>query len=87
MVPLLGVSNKLMSCVRPGVFDTLASCLRLASALMSDDLPTFERPTKATSTGDSGNVDMFDAEVTKAICSGEVTCLVYASIFRLFLMA
>jgi hypothetical protein len=39
----------------------------LASALMSDDLPTFERPTKATSTGDSGNVDMLDAEVTKAI--------------------
>jgi hypothetical protein len=33
---------------------------------MSDDLPTFERPTKATSTGDSGNVDILDAEVTKA---------------------
>ena len=53
-VALVGVSNKLMSCVRPGVFETLASCLRCASALISADLPTFDRPTKATSTGDGG---------------------------------
>ena len=45
----------LISWVRPGVFDTRASCFWLASALMSDDLPTLERPTNATSTSLSGS--------------------------------
>ena len=37
----------LISCVRPGgVRDTRASCFWLARALISDDLPTFDRPTK-----------------------------------------
>jgi len=54
-VRALSTSNTLISCVRPGVLDTRASCLRLASALTSDDLPTLERPTNATSAGDSGS--------------------------------
>ena len=35
--------------MRPGVFDVRASALRLASALSSELLPTFERPAKAIS--------------------------------------
>ena len=46
-------SNKLSSCVRPGVFDVRASLLRLVSALSSELLPTFERPANAIS-GDVG---------------------------------
>ena len=37
------------SCVRPGVRDVRASAARPVSALMSDDLPTFDRPAKAIS--------------------------------------
>jgi hypothetical protein len=36
-----------MLAVLPGVALTLASCLRPLKALMSDDLPTFERPASA----------------------------------------
>ena len=43
------MSKKLSVRVRPGVFDTRTSFLRRASVLIIDDLPTFERPTKATS--------------------------------------
>src|ERR1044072_4054169 len=39
----------LRRCVFPGVPDTFASALRPASALTSDDLPTFERPDRAIS--------------------------------------
>ena len=42
------------SCVRPGVFDVRARPERPVSALMSEDLPTFERPAKATSGGPTG---------------------------------
>ena len=35
--------------VRPGVAETRASPFRRVSALSIDDLPTFERPTKASS--------------------------------------
>src|SRR5438270_7643765 len=45
-------SKKLSSCVRPGVRDMRASVLRPVSALISDDLPTLERPATAI----SGNV-------------------------------
>ena len=54
-MPPASVEKMLMSWVRPGVFDTRASCFCRASALMSDDFPTFERPTKATSAGESGS--------------------------------
>ena len=37
------------SCVRPGVCDARASAERPVSALMSEDLPTLERPAKAIS--------------------------------------
>ena len=42
------------SWVRPGVFDVRARPERPVSALMSEDLPTFERPAKATSGGPTG---------------------------------
>lgn len=38
-----------MSRVRPGVFDVRASLATPVSRLMSDDLPTFERPANAIS--------------------------------------
>ena len=47
-------SKKISSCVRPGVRDVRASDLRPVSALMSEDLPTFERPAKAISGGPIG---------------------------------
>src|SRR5579871_5852804 len=44
-----GTSKKISSCVRPGVCEVRARLLRPVSALMSEDLPTLERPAKATS--------------------------------------
>ena len=38
-----------MSCVWPGVAETLASAFTPASILSSEDLPTFDRPMKANS--------------------------------------
>ena len=40
--------------MRPGVFETRASVLRLVRALRSEDFPTLERPAKAISGGPSG---------------------------------
>src|SRR5579864_1312748 len=42
-------AKKISSWVRPGVRDVRASAPRLVSALMRLDLPTLDRPTKATS--------------------------------------
>src|ERR1700676_1384507 len=41
--------KKINSWVRPGVFEVRASARRPVSALMSDDLPTLDRPAKAIS--------------------------------------
>src|ERR1700712_3486900 len=46
---LSGPSKKISSCVRPGVCDVRASALRPVSALIRLDLPTLDRPAKATS--------------------------------------
>jgi len=48
-----------MSCVLPGVCDVLAKPFLATSILMSDDLPTFDRPIKAYSgfTG-GGNLEI-----------------------------
>ncbi|MCY1378226.1 hypothetical protein D9M69_658420 [compost metagenome] len=40
--------------MRPGVLDVRANPLWPTSALISDDLPTLERPAKAISVGPSG---------------------------------
>src|SRR5687767_2877259 len=40
--------------VRPGVDEVFASPLKPVRVLSSDDLPTFERPAKATSGGPGG---------------------------------
>ena len=40
--------------MRPGVLEVRASPFWLTSALISDDLPTLERPAKAISGGPSG---------------------------------
>ena len=42
------------SCVRPGVCEVRARPLRPVSALISEDLPTFERPAKAISGAPTG---------------------------------
>ena len=47
-------SKKLSSCVRPGVFEVRASPFFETSALISELLPTLERPAKAISGGPSG---------------------------------
>jgi hypothetical protein len=61
-------SKKLSSCVRPGVFEVRASALRFASALSSDDLPTFERPANATSgTTGFGRCSSLGADLRNAI--------------------
>jgi hypothetical protein len=41
--------------------------------LTSDDLPTLDLPTNATSAGDSGSWSTRDADVTKLRRSGELT--------------
>src|SRR5687768_16971666 len=64
------ISKQLRSCVRPGVLDTLARALRLPRALMSDDLPTLERPTTATSVRLAGRRSRPSADSTKRSCSG-----------------
>src|ERR1700722_7098839 len=46
--------KKISSCVRPGVLEVRARLWRPVSALMSEDLPTFERPAKAISGGPIG---------------------------------
>ncbi len=47
-------SKKLSCCVRPGVCEVRASALRPVNALMSEDLPTLERPAKAISSPRGG---------------------------------
>ena len=42
-------AKKISSWVRPGVCEVRASVVRPVSALISDDLPTLERPAKAIS--------------------------------------
>src|SRR5215475_1160599 len=44
-----GPSKKISSWVRPGVCEVRARLLRPVNALMREDLPTLERPAKATS--------------------------------------
>ena len=46
-------AKKLMACVRPGVEETCA-CFEPTSAFSRLDLPTFERPRKATSGAEGG---------------------------------
>src|SRR5687768_5315655 len=41
--------KKLMLCVRPGVLEVRANPFLRSNELMSEDLPTFERPKKAIS--------------------------------------
>src|SRR6185312_3807926 len=47
-------SKTLSSCVRPGVFEVRASPLVPVRALISEDLPTLERPAKAISSRSIG---------------------------------
>ena len=47
-------SKKISSCVRPGVWEVRARPPRPVNALISDDLPTLERPAKATSGAPTG---------------------------------
>ena len=46
---VLFIIKKLISWVRPGVELVLTRCLRLTRVLISDDLPSLERPVKAIS--------------------------------------
>src|SRR6185295_4623043 len=58
-----------MVCVRPGVLLKKARRLRPARALIALDLPTFERPAKATSGPASGGKSAgFAAEVRNRAC-------------------
>ena len=44
-----GPRKKMISCVRPGVFEVRANAFRPVSALISEDFPALERPAKAIS--------------------------------------
>ena len=52
--PVGGPSKKISSWVRPGVCEVRARLLRPVSALISEDLPTLERPAKAISSAPIG---------------------------------
>src|SRR6516164_7113988 len=60
MVMPASAPKKLSSRVLPGVFDVRASAFWPTNALISDDLPTFERPAKATSMPADGGKDAAD---------------------------
>src|SRR5689334_20056291 len=62
---LSGPSKKISSWVRPGVCEVRASALRPVSALIRLDLPTLERPAKATSTPDIGGSVSIEGEAQK----------------------
>ena len=59
-----------MSCVFPGLPEVLAIFFWFTNALINEDLPTFDRPTNATSTVASGKVSSRDADSTNEICRG-----------------
>ena len=67
---------RLMSIVLPGVADVCASCRLPVSMLMSDDLPTLERPMKAYSCmAEAGHLSIDGEEVTKrAVFTNIVFC-------------
>src|SRR3954462_6178405 len=69
-MPCLPSENRLMLCVRPGVFDANASRFCFVSVLMQVDLPALERPTKAISgCSCGGRNSRFGAVVRKrAVC-------------------
>src|ERR1700675_275936 len=60
-----GPSKKISSWVRPGVCEVRASALRPVSALISEDLPTLERPAKATSMPAIGGSVSIEGEAQK----------------------
>src|ERR1700722_2704246 len=62
-----GPSKKISSWVRPGVCEVRARPLRPVSALISEDLPTLERPAKAISlTVGGGKLESIEAAVAKS---------------------
>jgi hypothetical protein len=63
-----------MSCVLPGVCDVLANPFFAVSILMSDDLPTFDRPIKAYSGFTGGG--SFDIWVLLQMNSADFTIIV-----------
>src|SRR4051812_17695266 len=69
-MPCLPSENRLMLCVRPGVFDAKASRFCCVSVLMQVDLPALDRPTKAISGWSCGGRNSsFGAVVRKrAVC-------------------
>ena len=62
---LSGPSKKISSWVRPGVCEVRASALRPVSALIRLDLPTLERPAKATSMPAIGGSVSIEGEAQK----------------------
>ena len=63
-------SKALISRVAPGVLEVRANCLRWASAFSSDDLPTLDRPTSATSATVAGIWRAWGNDDTKRNASG-----------------
>src|SRR5712675_1625446 len=61
----LGPSKKISSWVRPGVCEVRASALRPVRALIRLDLPTLERPAKATSMPAIGGSVSIEGEAQK----------------------
>src|SRR5262245_7869970 len=60
VMPAPSAPKKLSSCVRPGVLEVRAKAFWPTRALISDDLPTLERPAKAISTPLAGGRDAIE---------------------------
>src|SRR5215207_2299899 len=66
MFASLSGAKKFSACVRSGILEVRAKPFSPTSALMRLDLPTLERPAKATSGGPwTGSAARFGAESTK----------------------
>src|SRR5262249_52593616 len=74
-----GISKKISSWVRPGVCEVRARLLRPVSALMREDLPTLERPAKATSSPAIGGSVSIEGEA-QTNCQSRANSLRPASI-------
>src|SRR6201746_681760 len=79
-----GPSKKINSWVRPGVCEVRASALRPVSALIRLDLPTLERPAKATSMPAIGGSVSIEGEAQKKRQAPEKTSVPVQTAFGPF---
>lgn len=74
--------KKFILCVRPGVFEVLASDLRCSREFSNDDLPTLDRPRKAI----SGKPSVVHCDRSKALLTNSAETTFICSTGELFSM-